>query len=313
MEEFKSLDLKKVKSDIFVEKDENKFHSDLGDFSYLQDKMIRFGRSKDILILYVLIMIGFILTCVSTVLFLSTDLTFTVGSITKNLNWIKIILVIIWFVATLIPLALTFIIYGSKKLKVDPIVKGLRIFDNLLTIHFITLVILALVFIVNSFGLLFARFIIAVIIIGILFGLFYLFFKLLRKAKDFAFDTTNDISSSSAKTLTHLASESVRPYLIALLVVNMISWLSNLGDSNVLLEQMNLGIYNIFTSLNILSIISFVLGLVIYFYAINLTVKFDNFFDAYNNNTPNSARTIPKKVQKPSQKSNQDEEDDWHL
>jgi len=313
VEEFKSLDLKKVKTDIFVEKDEDKFHSDFGDFSYLQDRLIRFGRSKNILILYALIMIGFVLTCMSTVMLLITDLKFTVGTNTENLNWIKIFLVIIWFIATMIPIALTLIIYGSKKLKVDQIVKGIRIFDNLLTIHFIILVILAIFFIFSSFGLLFAKFIVAVIITGILFGLFYLFFKLLRKAKDFAFDTTNEVSSSSSKSLTHMATESVRPYLIALLILNIISWLSNLGDNNVILEQLNLGVYNIFTSISILSNISFILGFVIYFYAINLTVKFDSFFETYKNYAPNSTITIPKKAQTSSKKSNQYDEDNWHL
>ena len=280
MDEYKSFNLTKI--DASPQKEENKssFQSVLGNFSHLQDRIITFGRGKKMFLLTALIIIGYILSFVTMSVFLITDLTFTVGDELKSINWVKIILVILLGIETIVPLAVLFITYGCHKLKVNAILRGTQMIDFLLSLIYVMIVLAAIICLFAFLKLLFASFIIVVISGAIVFGIFYIYLKFLSKAKEFCLDISNAFSSASRSSIKYPSADSLRLYFVALLILSIINWFLNLGDSNALLDQLNLEAFNVLEKVNLISNISFVLTLITYSFVVYLTGEFDSCLEA---------------------------------
>lgn len=276
MEEFKSFDLNAVDKNQEEKNADNQYHSSLGDFSHLQERIIKFGRSKFMLILTILVLTSFVLSFVNMGMLFITDLTFTEGENTQNLNWIKIILVLVIILISIIPIAIVFIRRGAKKLNILNIQKGLDTINVYLNINLVLFIIGAIICGIAMLFLLMRAFIYVVILGILLFGIFSLYFKFISKSKEFIFDISSAFIVKDAERV-YPSAVSLRVYFIVFLVFNIINYLINLNESNVALEQLNIEQYDIFSRMDILSNITFVVGLLTSIFVIYVAEKFDDF------------------------------------
>ncbi len=324
MDEFKSFDLESKNETVFeTNSGEKNYKSALGDFTHLQERIIKFGQSNTMLFLTILIVITFIVTSINFGIYITTDLSFELNGEIRNLNWTKIIIILTFAYSLIMPLAALFITFGCRKLKVGSILKGINLIDILIKINFTLLAIGAVISFITFIPLLFRAFIVVVLIGAIVIGIFYLFFKFLNKALVFSNDVYNAFSSEAATSKIYPEAISLRPLLVLLMIFSILSWLSNLGEDNAVLAQLNADLANVFDKLDLFSHVSFIINLIIFSIALYLTSKFDDFIDIgkpVENNFVHFKESSVRKQPEDSiaktrvlPKINHEDDDNWHL
>lgn len=241
MNEFNSFNSKDLdESNSTNLENQETFKSDLGDFTHLQDRIIKFGQSNLMMLLTILIIAVFIIGSIVNVIYMTTDLSFESYLQTLDYNRTKIIIVLIFGLSLILPLAASFITYGCKKLKVDFILKGMKFAILFININYIILTI-AIIFLFIWFLPIIPISIILVLLTGLIIGgLIYLYIVFLAKCKVFITDLANSFSNDSESTfLFELTPEKLypkasklRPFFIGLLILSIISWLFTFGQNN---------------------------------------------------------------------------------
>lgn len=302
MNEYKSFNLEHKET----------FKSDLGDFTHLQDRIIRFGQSKIMLFLTILTIVVFILSGISIVIISMTDLSFEINGQTASFNWVKIIAFLSIFISLTIPLAASYITYGCKKLKVNYILKGLDIFNLFIRINYIILAIALFFTIIWFLSVLFKAFLI-VLLSTIMIGLIYfLYYKFLTLSKEFSYDIAAAFYSKSSTSTNKITSikiyphaSSLRPFFIILLISSIIGWLVSNFQSNDDITTISTDIAAAFDKIDILTNLIFVINIVILSLVIHMTIKFDEFILQGKDTAkkPKPIGYLPKS----------DAEDDWRL
>lgn len=294
-----------------VENEKPVFKSDLGDYTHLQDRLIRFGRSKDMIILGVLILSGFLITIISLGIFMGTDLTFTADGETTSFNWLKIIIVLVLGIVSIIPVATSYILYGGKKKSVLHILKGVKILDMYITLMYVVLIIGAIIIGFTFLLLMFKAFIIVVLLGAIVFAMFYIYFKFLGLVRTFIGTLHYSLTSHDVKGYAYPRATSFKNYLIALLIFSIISWFANLGNDTSTIGDLNSTVGIALESMNTFSTISSLLGIISLGYTIYLTGKFDVFI---RRGLPrNEANTFNTNTLRPKSSFTNSTEDNWRL
>lgn len=271
MEDYNPFDLDKVNEE---KKEEDVYVSKLGNFSWQQERLILFGRSKLILTLNILVVLGFIFGLISTVMLLGTDLTVSNEYVSVNLNWMKFIVVLAMLFSTIYPLAITKITLGSRSLNIKQILSGMDLLKLIVSILYIILVIAA---IATGFGMLFLlmdAFLLVVFLGVILFIFFYVYFKFLNKAKEVVEATTYIIRSNNTVKRKTPDAVGLRPYLIAFLILTILNKLFDLAGASTISETEQ-EVASVFGNLDVLANISFVYSLFVSIFVIFLLGVFD--------------------------------------
>lgn len=275
MNDLNASDTSVSNDDPFKAEENQGFKSKLGDFSELEDRIIRFGRSKQMLAFSGMLMLRLAMTCVVIGIELFLDYTFVLNSQTISFNWIKIIMVFVLAVALLIPLSFTFMTYGSHKLRPSLIRKGLSLANVYIGIQYFFIGISVIASVVIFFTFIFRMFLVG-LVFGIITGLVFAFYiAFINRAKQLL----RDLESAFNKYLStsYPNPMSLRPFVITLAILTTIGFLLSLTQvaNNVSPNTIYSDVIVILNNLSIVNDISLILGIIILFYSIVVINAFD--------------------------------------
>ncbi|MCD4826494.1 MAG: hypothetical protein K8Q99_01780 [Acholeplasmataceae bacterium] len=314
MDEYNSFDIEeKNENDSSALEYQEKFQSDLGNFTHLQDRLIKFGQSKLLLILTILFIAAFIASGIGVIIFMTTDLSFEINGQSANYNWTKIITLLSLGIGLILPMAVSYITYGSRKVKVDYIVRGLNLVDLFIKINYIILIISAFISFIGFILVMFRGFIIALLIGLLISFVYYLYFKFLSTAKAFLYDVTAAFYSESSSTFSfeltpekaYPQAKPLRPFFIILLILSIISWLFSFGQNNDALAEISIDMANAFDRFDVFTSITLILNILILSLVIYMITLFDDFLFL--------GKKANHKTQPHGYLPKSDHEDDWSL
>ena len=275
MEEFKGFDLSNVES--IEEKPEVEYISRLGDYNPQQDNLLWFGRSRHFLNLNILLIITFLLGSYIFISFLMIDYSDIEFARGISYNWVKVILGLGMLNSILIPLGVTFISLGSRKLKSEMILTGLRLLQFYLGMLFICCVISAVLFTLLLLMFILRAFALFGFIFLILAVAYYVTFKFIMNSLNFIKGIKTIFESPIADGVKCIVPSAAKfqPYLLLILVLGMINKVLTLNNNSIASRYANQGMYQQLQSVEVISNINLILGFVILGYSIYLTEKFD--------------------------------------
>lgn len=290
------------------------FKSSLGDFSHLEERVILFGRSKQMKIFSFVLIFTTILSIIPMFILMFTDLSYVVRGETTSMNWIKIILVFAFFMTLILPLASYYYVRGSQKLDVKKILKALGLLDLYLAIIQVILLISVIISAIGFVMLLFSSFILVVILGLIFYGLFYMLYRFMKRAKDISFQLSNAFINHGMPMEHYPDIIGIRIFFVGFAILEIISFISNLGDNSTVTDQLGISFASAMDTLSLFDNISFIAGLIIFIFVYNLLGNLDSFLrvgkPTYTK--PINPRPATSGIN-PQKRTVSDEEDNWHL
>lgn len=282
MDEFKRFSFSRV-NDLksgFTTK-EVPFESELGPFNYHQDRTIRFGRSKVVVIFTLLLSLSILLSASSVLnLILSTSVE-GIDDISKVLFWAKVVAVIGLMIQVLPVLGTGLICISSRKANIKGILIGLNVFSLFIVILYILFAIAVLFFGYILLKLLFQAFLIVVLIGAIIIGVLYLCYVILSELLHFNNSLRAMIDPSEIEKANPIPNAGkLKACLKILLFFVVIGSIISLFD----LEQVPtfVGPFSSFIDSVVYRITSIILSLSTFVMFIYLLGEFDEFFrDSY--------------------------------
>ncbi|MGD9910138.1 MAG: hypothetical protein AB7U79_06000 [Candidatus Izemoplasmatales bacterium] len=314
MNEFTPLNLNyKDTQNNFQNDSEKTFQSKLGDFSHLEERVILFGRSKMMKSFFILFIITTILSLIPICILLFTDLSYINRGVTTSMNWIKIFLVISFFIALILPLSAYHYVVGSQKLNTAQILKALGLLDIYLAIIQVILLICAVLCIIGFLFLLFSSFILVIILGLIVYGLLYMLYRFIKRAKEISTSISFAFLNHGVPMEHYPDIIGLRIFIVGFAILEIVNFISNLGDSSALSDQIGISFASALDTVSLFDTISFIAGMIMFIFFYNLLGNLDSFLrvgkPAYSK--PMNTRTTTSSIN--PQKRTVSTEDDWHL
>ena len=236
---FKNVDKMKEEEQGITEAFEN-FESELGDYTWFEDRILSFGRKPYMVILNLLLLTSFVLMAIAYIGYLSQDFTFVVSERTVNLNALKAVFVIALLFSMMLPVSFIAITGGAYRKRIPSIRFGIHLLRVYFSILFFVLIIGIVITSLLFIRLLFASFIFVLILGSISFGLFYFYVKILSRIIKFLEDLSNDFNTmNTTGKITIPDAEGLKPYFVGYLVLLLVGRIFSLFDgSNIIDAQL---------------------------------------------------------------------------
>ncbi len=273
MEDFKGFNLEQPEQP--DEQQEVKYESSLGDYTFPQETLILFGRSKEFALYTLLNIFAFFFALIPTFAIITADLTYTQNGVTVDLGYLRFILIPGVIIAAFIPVLLGMIWIGSLKKKIQWIetgAKGLRIY---VTIGLVLAVIAVVFLVIGTLMMLVYSFIFA-IFFGVFMGVFmYFYIKWLDRLKNFFEDLEYSVRSTKNVVAN---TEGLTGFMWALIILTGISFIGDLitggQASNQATGMSEVPLANVLDSMYVHTILTNFLSIVILLFSIYLIDAF---------------------------------------
>lgn len=193
---------------------------------YRKNLMI-YGGERNSLIFLLLNLVPAILSWITVIMIMASNLTVLQNDQITNLVYLKPISLIVGIIVSVMPIGLLIIYLGSLKLDINRILKGINIIQIYLKVLYVLLVFSAVVLGMGGIILLFTIGFIAIIYIIIVGGMLWFYFMFVLLQIDFVADCKHALTSNNSEKRRRPRPMRFNGYLITLIVFSIISVLIN--------------------------------------------------------------------------------------
>lgn len=268
--------------EFYNEKNEEKepYKSSLGDFTYQQELLIRFGSGNKVLFYWILYLISLVMSLLTLIVIWKLDFVTLFAEYDVDLQRYNILIRSIGILSVVLSLILPYAIgrlyLGCKNLNLKSASKGVKVGRIFLQVISVLLGIGAIGAVIVTILILIRMPIIGLLIGLLLFGLFIVYFKLMSLLIDLLFLIEMNLTGHNSKLPFHYELKKYAWIVFAILVVT--TSISLLQDSSAdpayiaLMPQ----VAALMSQLNLYSVIAQFIGVVIGAYSIYLISVYEN-------------------------------------
>jgi hypothetical protein len=268
--------------EFYNEKNEEKepYKSSLGDFTYQQELLIRFGSGNKVLFYWILYLISLVMSLLTLIVIWKLDFVTLFAEYDVDLQRYNILIRSIGILSVVLSLILPYAIgrlyLGCKNLNLKSASKGVKVARIFLQVISVLLGIGAIGAVIVTILILIRMPIIGLLIGLLLFGLFIVYFKLMSLLIDLLFLIEMNLTGHNSKLPFHYELKKYAWIVFAILVVT--TSISLLQDSSAdpayiaLMPQ----VAALMSQLNLYSVIAQFIGVVIGAYSIYLISAYEN-------------------------------------
>ena len=268
--------------EFYNEKNEEKepYKSPLGDFTYQQELLIRFGSGNKVLLYWVLYLISLVMSLLTLIVIWKLDFVTLFAEYDVDLQRYNILIRSIGILSVVLSLILPYAIgrlyLGCKNLNLKSASKGVKVARIFLQVISVLLGIGVIGAVIVTILILIRMPIIGLLIGLLLFGLFIVYFKLMSLLIDLLFLIEMNLTGHNSKLPFHYELKKYAWIAFAILVVT--TSISLLQDSSADPAAIALfpQVAALISQLNIYSVITQLIGLVTGAYGIYLISAYEN-------------------------------------
>jgi hypothetical protein len=268
--------------EFYNEKNEEKepYKSPLGDFTYQQELLIRFGSGNKVLLYWVLYLISLVMSLLTLIVIWKLDFVTLFAEYDVDLQRYNILIRSIGILSVVLSLILPYAIgrlyLGCKNLNLKSASKGVKVARIFLQVISVLLGIGVIGAVIVTILILIRMPIIGLLIGLLLFGLFIVYFKLMSLLIDLLFLIEMNLTGHNSKLPFHYELKKYAWIVFAILVVT--TSISLLQDSSADPAAIALfpQVAALMSQLNLYSVIAQFIGVVIGAYSIYLISAYEN-------------------------------------
>ena len=268
--------------EFYNEKNEEKepYKSSLGDFTYQQELLIRFGSGNKVLFYWILYLISLVMSLLTLIVIWKLDFVTLFAEYDVDLQRYNILIRSIGILSVVLSLILPYAIgrlyLGCKNLNLKSASKGVKIARIFLQVISVLLGIGAIGAVIVTILILIRMPIIGLLIGLLLFGLFIVYFRLMSLLIDLLFLIEMNLTGHNSKLPFHYELKKYAWIVFAILVVT--ASISLLQDNSADPAYIALfpQVAALISQLNLYSVIAQLFGVVIGAYSIYLISAYEN-------------------------------------